>query len=157
MSDRSKKSSGYFQSNQMGLGSLLSKVKEWEAINQRLASLIDPVLWKYCRAGSIENHELVILAANGSVAAQLRFQTTDILKKFKTDSILQSIKSIHCKVLPSFAYANAPRPVISTKHPVALLSPQTAAIVKEIAQTIEDQGVKKSMLQIATRIKKAKG
>lgn len=150
-----KKTSSYLQAGPAGLGNLLSKVKEWNLINEQLATVIEPALWKYCRAGSIASGQLTILAANGSIASQLRFQTADILLKFKAHPQLHMITGIHCKVIPSFAYTanNLNLPAVKSKN-LLPLSQDTATVLKEIAEGIEDNNLRDAMLRIAAHVRK---
>lgn len=155
MADGAKKTSAYLQTGQIGLGNLLSKVKEWNELNEFLATIIEPKLWKYCRVGGLQTGQLTILAANGSVASQIRFQTADILLKCKTHPTFKMITHINSKVLPSFAYStNSSNVLPSGRKNLAPLSLETAASLKEIAKGIDDIKLREALLRIAEHVKK---
>lgn len=153
MTDNAKKTSTLLQPSQTGLGNLLSKVKEWEVVNGFLATIIEPKLWKYCHVGGLQADTVTILAANGSIASQIRFQTADILMKCQSHPQFKSIRQIHCKVIPSFAYAANPTSnKVNLKKNLSPLSPTTAATLQEIAQTIEDEKLREVLLRISTHV-----
>jgi hypothetical protein len=94
--------------------------------------------------------KLILIAANGSIATQLRFITADLLKRIKREPTLQHIQQIECKVRPvQSALSSRLTTQMSKKMPS--LSPETAEIVHEIAGSIEDPTLREVMERIAKR------
>ncbi|RDI44786.1 DciA family protein [Aquicella lusitana] len=146
----SKKANAYFDTSNHNLQSLLNKVKVLKALEEKIAVYLDPALRAFCQVANYSNRRLVILAANGSVATQLRFQAMDLLRKFKQDPALQEIQEIHCKVLPSLSQPASP-PAKQSAAKMPPLSTETASIVREIASSLDDPKLREVMERIADR------
>ena len=153
MSDSSsKKANRYFQSDNKDLQLLFAKIKELDILNQKIAGYLDPNIRKYCQVANFSGNRLTIVVANGSVATQIRFQTNDLLRQFKQDPLLQTIQDIYCKVRPAPISHTAPKVNMPFKK-LEDLSPETAEIVWEIAESLEDPKLKEAMQRIAKHVK----
>lgn len=145
----SKKADAFLQAENYDLGLVLAKIKELQILNEKIRAYLDPSLAPYCQVANRLGNRLILLVANGSIATQLRFQLPELVKKLKTDTDmrLQKIQDIQCKVHPGFS---APRLAKTRKRPdMALLSPETAKIVGELADSIEDPRLREIMKKIA--------
>lgn len=146
----SRKANSYLQAESRELHSVFAKIRELDALNRALTTYLDLNLVKYCQVANRIGNKLILLVANGSVATQLRFQTSELLLKFKHDPVLQAIKEIQCKVRPATTQRSAtPKP----SQPMLPLSLETAEIVRGIAQSVEDPHVKAALEKIANRTK----
>lgn len=134
------------RSNHSDLQTLLLKCKEIERLNARFLQLLDEPLRQYCLVANANQHCLILLVANGSIATQMRFLTPDLLRKFKADSLLKSFRDIECKVRPTYT-----RPTAKTPQAMAPLSAATAEIVREIAESLVDQPLKEVMQRIGSK------
>lgn len=147
----SKKAEAYLQSDQQDLPLLFAKIKALTELDQHLTKHLEPTIRQYCQVANVVGNRLILLAANGSIATQIRFQTPDLLRKFKSDVKLKYIQDILCKVRPAPSrQADRAKPASS---PMRALSPTTANIVKEIAESIEDPKLREVMERIAGRTK----
>jgi hypothetical protein len=148
----SKKASTYLKAASQDERSLFAKIKALQALNQKVAAHLEPHLATYCHVVHIIGHRLIIMAANGSVATELRLQAMDLLRKFKADPDpeLQRIQDIHCKVHPSLS-TPAPRPLSKPRQKMQLLSPETAQLINDMAESLSDAQLKAIMKKIAGR------
>lgn len=146
-----KKASHYLHTNHHELQCLLQKVNEINALNSQLSLYLDSHLNTSCHVANTSNHQLVILTANASVATELRFQSHDLLNKFKQDPLLKKIHGIHCKVSPAFG-----QPFTAALKPtrkMSLLSKETAEIIQKMAASLSDDKLRKTMESIASMVK----
>lgn len=142
----------YLQANDKNLQFILTKINQLEKIHQKVASYLSEAIAKQCRVAQVRENTLILIAANSSIAAQLRFQTADLLAKFKQDIVLKHIQEIESKVSPRFLQFMQQ----TTKNdfkPMQLISRETANVIKEIAESISDPKLKEVMERIARRIK----
>lgn len=150
---KTKSVSAFLQPNHRDLQTLLSKVKAIETLNHTLNPLLDPALKAYCQVANLTNGVLVILTANAAVASQLRYQTDDLIKKLHKSPALKHIREIQIKVRPPMPTGIQRGASHKKAEKVALLSPESAQILLEMAETIEDADLKEAMLRIAGHTK----
>ena len=145
----SKKPHDFLQTDNRDLRAVFAKIKAIAELNTQMQPLLDANLRNYCQVANLIGDRLILVAANGSIATQLRFQTAELLTKFKQHPILHTIHAIHCKVRP----ANLPQS--SHTRPIAMqpLSTSTADIVRDIAKNLSDPKLRAIMERIATRTK----
>lgn len=144
----SKKADTYLTND---LHTLLVKVKQLESLNRQLAQYLEPNIAPYCQVANRVGSRLVLVVANGSIATQLRFQTPDLIQKLSHDPLLEGIKEIQCKVrltpTPPSRLSHSPT------NTLALLSPETAKTIQEMAESLEDPQLKNIMQRIAEHTK----
>lgn len=110
-----------------------------------------PSMRQYCQVANITDNRLIMIVANSSVATQLRFQTFDLLRQFKADSMLKKINEIQIKVRPyTFFISRFNTP---TKN-IAPLSEETANTIRSIASSLKDTTLRQIMEKIASRTKR---
>lgn len=148
----SKNALSFLQTGNQDLHALLAKVKRLNELNTALTPYLDRNIRDYCQVANIVGQQLILIAANGSIATQVRFQSADLLQKFKQDPILNTIQSIHCKVRPSTTQPTASTSSQSKKLPP--LSLDTANLIQDIAQSIEDPAVRAALEKIAKNTEK---
>lgn len=146
----SKKADAFLKSDHQELETLFSKMKALAALNEKIMPHIDPKLRGLCQVANTYEDRLILLAANGSIATQLRFQSIDLLSKLKQDKSLAHIKEIVCKVRPN---PTNTRTTTRSKHQMEPLSPETAKMIHHIADCIEDPQLRQIMQRIASRKK----
>ena len=149
-----KKADAFIESDGRDLQNVYAKINMLAALNKKVEAHLEPGMAKFCQVANLVHGKLIIIAANGSIATQLRFQAGDLLRKFRQDPALKSILSIECKVRPA---QNSLPPRLADKPATSMpaLSQETAEMVKTIAESIEDPGLKEVMERIAKRVKKA--
>lgn len=134
------------------LQAIHAKIKMLERLSQKVLPLLDSSLAKYCQVANLTNGKLILIAANGSIATQIRFQANEILGKLSKDNSIWQIKGIECKVRPPQPRLSPRLQATPAKH-MAALSPETAQIVKSMAELIEDPKLREIMERIAGRVK----
>jgi len=147
-----KKAKEFIDHDSRDLQAVFEKVNLLGDLNQKIEAHLDPALVKYCQASNLTNGKLTLIVANGSVATQIRYQTNDILRKFRGDPALKHITAIECKVRPE----QPPLPPRLSDKPVKntlTLSPATAEAIKSIADSITDPGLREVMTRIASHVK----
>jgi hypothetical protein len=146
-----KKADQFIEAKGRDLNAIFARIKILEAINIELQKYLEPDIARYCQAANIIDRKLILLAANGSIATQLRFQASDLLRKFKDNPLLKNIQQIECKVRP----VNAPAIVRRQQHVknMQLLSTHTAEIIREIAESLDDPKLRNIMLKISRHTK----
>lgn len=149
----SKKAHAYFQSNNPDLQSVFAKVKVLDELNRKIAAYLDPHIATYCQVANLVTGRLIIIVANGSIATQVRLQTPDLIKAFKQDSSLRKVQEIHCKVRPSLALSRFQQQA-KKKQKMQPLSTETAAIIRNIAESLQDPALKEIMQRIAEHTSK---
>lgn len=148
----SKKINSFIENDSRDLQTVYEKINMLGQLSSKVMLHLDPIVAKYCQVANLVNGKLTLIVANGSVATQLRFQINEILRKIRQDPSLKHITSIECKVRPSQHQASTRLAATSPKIMPAL-SPQTAEIVKNIADSIADPELKEVMTRIAGRVK----
>jgi hypothetical protein len=148
----SKKADSYLKASHGDLGTLLKKITVLNELSNRLSTFLDEHTRKYCQVSNLTGTTLTLIAANGSVATQLRFQMPDLLRKFKSDAILKRIQTIECKVRPPKSLTSSQKSTNS--NPVMRkLSTETAEFIKEMAKSIDDVTLRDALEKIAKNIK----
>lgn len=148
----SKKADTYLQAESRDLRLVFAKIRELQIINEKLYAHLDPHIAKYCQAANVAGNRLILIVANGSIATQLRFQLSDLLKKLKSDPhpLIQKIHDIQCKVHPGFTLP-ALQSSAYPRQKMQPLSPETANMIQEMAEAIEDPKLREIMERIANR------
>jgi hypothetical protein len=141
----SKKAPAFLQSEHQDLKSLFGKIQLITELNTALKPCLDENLRDYCQVANLLGDKLILLAANGSIATQIRFQTIDLLRKFKQNPTLASIRSIQCKVRPT----EMPPASKVTANKMQGLSAETANLVQDIAKSLSDPRLREIMEKIA--------
>jgi len=146
-----KKANDFIEHNDHDFQTVFVKINLLQALNQKIFIHLDKDMAKYIQVANLVNGKLTLIAANGAIATQLRFQVNDLLRKFNQDASLKPILSIICKVRPT-QDQEPPRLARTAAKNMPALSPQTAEIVKTIAESITDPELKKVMARIAKRV-----
>lgn len=132
------------ENNEWNLKKLLKHAKELALLNQQLIAYLDKALVPYCKVANLSGNKLVLMVANGAIATNIRFQTPNLLRKFKENPLFSHIEMIQCKVRPpqKATLAAAPRKP-------APISAATIHMITELADTINDHKLREAMLRIA--------
>jgi len=149
MADLYSKKAGTFLGGQ-DLLAILRKAKLLNEINEQLAKYLPPEIMAYCQAANIIDNKLIILTANGSLATQIRLRTPTLLEQFKADPLLKNFKEIQPKVKRETSTRPSRQ---KPKEKLAPLTPETAQMVYDIAQSISDPKLREILERIAKRTK----
>jgi len=147
-----KKAGAFIEHDGRDLKTVFEKVHLLEQLSQKILAYLEPNCAKFCQVANLRDGRLTLIAANGSVATQIRFQVNDLLRKFRNDPALKRILYIECKVRPEQTQMPARLNNNSTKS-MSFLSPETAEVMKAMAESIEDPKLSEIMRRIAGRVK----
>lgn len=133
------------------LTTIMSKVKAIDKLHQTLQEILPDELRQYVRVANLSNGILVALVANGAVATQLRYHNRTLIKKLHKNPALNHIKEIQVKVRPDNPTKVFERPVDKKKLRKAAspLGQDAADILIDMAQTIDDPRIRKTLEKIA--------
>lgn len=133
------------------LQTVLSKVKAINTLNEMVRGLLEEGLRKYCRVGNLSNGILVLLVDNSAVATQMRYVVPSLLQQLRGTKALRHIKEIQLKVrLPEAVDVKRGDIGVSVEK-IQLLSPDAAATLRAMAETLEDEKLREIMLRIAAK------
>jgi hypothetical protein len=150
MSSSIKKSSAYFTTDNQDLSFIFTKVKKLADINQCVLPLLPAYIREDCQVANITDKVLILMTDKASVFSQLRFMNNELLSKIKQLSLCSHVKEIQFKIRPSPISPNIDPPL----RKISLLSPDTADIIRQAAESIEDPVLQTIMQRIAERRKK---
>lgn len=152
MANRSNKQAGsYLTAKNQDLRALTVKLKELAELTNKVSALLDPELAPYCQVANKVGDRLILLTANSSIATKLRFQSVELLRRLRDDPTFKGIRHIEGIVRPT---KTQPRPLNTPQRKkMPPLSPETAAIVESLAQSLEDPKLRIIMERIAKRVK----
>ena len=128
---------------------LFAKLSELTTLNNAVAAYLNPAIAPYCQVTHLAANRLTMLAANGSIATQLRFQTAELLQQFKQDVLLEKITVIQYKVRPFTTPSSMPSSIQFKK--MQGLSQPTAKMIHNTAMSLADPSLREVMQRIATR------
>ena len=117
-------------------------------LNQCLSSILGEPLNQHCQIANYDNCTLTILADTPAWSTRLRYNTSVILGRMRSDFGLDSLKTIRIKSRP----AEIP---VHTAHRKLRLSPNAAKFINQIAGTITDEKLRLSLLKLAKHQKKS--
>jgi len=116
-------------------------------LNKCLYNILDEPLNQHCRIANFDNTILTILADSPVWSARLRFNTSNILIRMRTDFGLDTLKTIRIKIRP----IDIP---VYTKHRKFILSSVASEFINQAANTITDEKLRSSLFNLAKRHKK---
>ena len=147
-----KKADDFIAHNSRDLQTIFTRINLLEQLNEKIRAYFNPEIAKYCQVVNLAGSKLTLIAANGSVATQIRFQTHDLLKKFNQDPVLKRVLFLECKVRPTQSQVST-RLTDNPGKSMPLLSAETGEMVCAMAETIEDIELRKVMVRIGKRVK----
>lgn len=139
-----KKANSYLESDNKAFRPILCKIKTISTLNQQLKPYLGAHLAAHCEVANIRDHTLILIAANASIATEIRLQAYDLLKRIKQDASLNHINHIQCKVK---SYCS--NSYVTPTHCMQPLSETTADVLAMAAESLKDPNLKQIMLRIA--------
>jgi hypothetical protein len=113
-----------------------------QKLNNCLSHVLDEPLNQHCQIANFDNNILTILADSPAWSAKLRYNTSKILNHMRTDYNLDTLKTIRIIVRPieNLTY-------VKTRK--LNLSPVAAKFIIQVAETITDEKLRASLLNLA--------
>ena len=115
-------------------------------LNKCLHNILDEPLNQHCQIANFDKSILTILADSPVWSARLRFNTSNILNRIRTDFGLDTLKTIRIKIRP----IDTP---VNTKQKKLILSPVASEFINQAANTITDEKLRSSLLKLAKHYK----
>ena len=111
-------------------------------LNKYLYNILDEPLNQHCQIANFDNSILTIFADSPVWSARLRYNTSSILNRMRTEFGINTLKTIRIKIKPieSLAY---------TKHRKLILSSAASEFINQVANTISDEKLRSSLLKLA--------
>jgi hypothetical protein len=130
---------------------LLAKLSHLQGINQSLKAILKQNcatenLALHCAVSTIEEGILILHADTGNWASNLRFHSSALLQQLRRQAEYAGLKSIKIIVKPE--------PFLSQKKPAQkpTLAPQDVTLIQQLADSIKDPDLKKSLEKLAKNI-----
>ena len=142
------------------LNKLYHHAKDICALNEKLHKHLAPSLSSHCIVANYSDETLTVNADTSAWASKLRYCIPDILKFAKLECGLSNLKTVRVKVSPIHHKTNQSKTgqsktgqskfsgTNSTRK--AHLSKKSADFIKNIAKSINDPDLRKSILKIST-------
>jgi len=128
------------------VAALVTQAQKLEFLNNKLLDLLPAPLPLHCHLAKINNNTLVIVVDSPTWSTRLRYSIPDLLAKLKHQShYFIAVKNIDIKVNPKWNSKTVHR-VLKPKP----ISAETAKCLKETANSIENETVKKALLKLAS-------
>ena len=122
------------------LHSLYAQSQDLRTIQQ----IVDNVLDVETSVASLKNNELTLLTAKSTQATQIRYRQRNIISALRRRGL--EVSSLKIKVQPIFS---AKKPEDSERY----LTPGNASQLKQTAEHIEDEALKKALINLSRRIR----
>ncbi|MDZ7735352.1 MAG: DUF721 domain-containing protein [Gammaproteobacteria bacterium] len=124
------------------LGHLYAHARKLQQLQAVLDNHLPQPLASHCRVAALEHNVLTLHTDSPAWAAKLRFLTADIVKTLQNSNADVSVDTIRVKARPP---ETKPQTVRSGTN----LSPLTARLLRDIAETIDDPELRASLLRLS--------
>jgi hypothetical protein len=136
------------------LNKLYHHAKDICALNEKLHKYLAPPLRSHCNVANYSDETLTVNADTSAWASKLRYCIPDILKFAKLECGLSNLKTVRVRVSPIHHKSNLSKTGQSKLSGTnftrkALLSKKSADFIKNIAKSINDPDLRKSMIKIS--------
>ena len=126
------------------LKSLHEQAERNACLQVKFDHIIDPSLKGHFHIATFCDACLTVIANNGSTATRLRFIEADLITQLQNIPELKTLKKIKCKVRPS-------PPKETQKTVERHISSDNAQLIKQAAEHIKDERIKKALESLASR------
>jgi hypothetical protein len=128
---------------------LVTQTRELKRLTQLLQAELNPSLAPHCHVARLTPSHLTIVVDSPAWSTRLRFQSNSLLRQLsKKYSIFQGVNNIEIKVYP--ARLTRPAPQSMPRH----ISPAAAETITDMANSIDEPGLKEALLRLASRSNK---
>ena len=131
-----------------GLNKLSQHAKFILNLNKCLYNILDEPLNQHCQIANFDNCILTILTDSPVWSTRLRYNTSFIINRMRTEFDLKTLKTIRIKIRPVETHAY-------TKHRKLTLSSTASEFINQVAYTITDEKLRSSLLKLAKHHKKS--
>ena len=111
-------------------------------LNKYLFNILGEPLNQHCQIANYDNSILTILADSPEWSARLRYNTSNILNRIRTESGLNTLKTIRIKIRPIEIHTY-------TNQRKLTLSFAASEFINQVANTITDEKLRSSLRKLA--------
>jgi len=128
---------------------LVTQTRELKRLTRLLQAELNPSLAPHCHIARLTPPHLTIIVDSPAWSTRLRFQSTGLLRQLaKKHQIFRGVTDIEIKIYPARLQRRTPPSV--PRH----ISPGAAAVITDMANSIDDPGLKQALLRLASRSNK---
>ena len=128
---------------------LVTQTRELKQLTRLLQAELDPSLAPHCHIARLTPPQLTIVVDSPAWSTRLRFQSTSLLRQLaKKHHVFHGVTNVEIKIYPARLQRRAPPSV--PRH----ISPAAAALITDMANSIDDSGLKQALLRLASRSNK---
>ena len=131
---------------------LVTQTRELKQFTRLLQAELDPSLAPHCHVAQLTSTQLTVVVDSPAWATRFRFQATPLLRQLaKKHQVFQSVTNVEVKIYPARLRRRTP-----TSIP-RYISSDAAAVITDMANSIDDTGLKQALLRLASRSNKTTG
>jgi hypothetical protein len=127
---------------------LLQRVERGRQLTHDIQTLLPSPLASYCQAGDLVEHKLTIITTSPVWAAKLRYLQPTLLQAFRSIPTLAQVTEINIKISNQPQHRQTP-----ARGRKAHMSPQSAELIRQTADSIEDPALRESLLKLSRHAK----
>ena len=125
---------------------LVTQTRELKRLTRLLQAELNPSLAPHCHIASLTPPHLTIVVDSPAWSTRLRFQSTALLRQLaRKYQVFQGVTNIEIKIYPARLQRRTPPSV--PRH----ISPGAAEVITDMANSIDDPGLKQALLRLASR------
>ena len=117
------------QNRDVGLGKLLAHARVLNSLDQKLESILDPVLSAHCQVAEFRNHCLILVCSNATFATRIRMISQQLLDSFREEGEF-GIERVDIRIAP----VNRPQPEVRKQRNLS------SAAVQALGRFASDSG-----------------
>ena len=123
---------------------LMVRAKELLQLETLIREFLDPVLKRHCRVAGFKNGDITLLADSPVWATRLRCQVPVLMTLLRRTWPNAELRKMLVKVSPFWLPEKPPRRQL-------IRSQSAAAVLQEVADTIEDEQLSRTLRRLASR------
>ena len=128
---------------------LVTQTRELKQFTRLLQAELNPSLAPHCHVARLTPTQLTVVVDSPAWSTRLRFQTTALLRQLaKKHHVFQGVTNVEIKIYPARLQRRPPPSV--PRH----ISSGAASVITDMANSIDDPGLKQALLRLASRSNK---
>lgn len=129
---------------------LVTQTNELKRLTRLLQAELNPSLAPHCHVARLTPPQLTIVVDSPAWSTRLRFQSPALLRQLaRKHQIFQGVTHIEIKIYPARLQRRAPPS--APRH----ISPDAATVITDMANSVDDPGLKQALLRLASRSNKS--
>ncbi|MDH5183766.1 MAG: DUF721 domain-containing protein [Gammaproteobacteria bacterium] len=129
---------------------LLQRVAHNKQLTSIMQASLPSPLASFCQTGTLTDNRLTIITSSPVWAAKLRYLLPALLKQLQTHKPFSQVTEINIKISNITFYSE----VQPKQHRKASMSPHSADIIQQTANSVNDKALRESLLRLSLHGKK---